>query len=68
LLLIYKYVNLIETNKNMNTKLRFWYKNEDQRSILTINLRCVSNYNNNNNNIIIIISRSNKNNNNTITT
>jgi len=36
LILIYKIEDLIETNKNTKTKLRFWYKNEDQRSILTL--------------------------------
>jgi len=35
LILIYKNEDLIETNKNTMTKLRFCDKNEDQRSILT---------------------------------
>jgi len=25
-----KNVDIIETNKNIRTKLKFWYKNEDQ--------------------------------------
>jgi len=39
LILIYKNEDLIETNKNTRTKLRFCNKNEDQRSILTIKER-----------------------------
>jgi len=44
LLLIYKNVDLIDTNKNLRTKLRFWYKNEDQLNILTKNILISGNY------------------------